>query len=302
MSQAVQRRAMRISLAAGLLMVVIKFGAWIFTRSAAILSDASESVVHVAAVAFAALSLQLSFRPADERHPYGYERISYFSASFEGTMIVLAAVFIVYEAVSRWRAGLTPANLEVGTGLVLAASVINLGLGTWLVRTGRRTQSLIVEANGKHVLTDSWTSFGVVGGLLLVLWTGWKPFDPLLAILVAINILWSGAKLIWRSALGLLDYCDPETNAKIRKELSAICADLGIQFHEMRSRNTGARLLIEVHLLFPYRTPVGRAHEMATSVEQRLAATLEMPASVITHLEAIEGHDEVHKELESTSP
>jgi cation diffusion facilitator family transporter len=209
-------------------------------------------------------------------------------------MIVLAAIVIVYEAIERWRAGLMPSNLGTGALLVAAASLVNLALGTYLVRTGRRTQSLIVEANGKHVLTDSWTSFGVVGGLLLVIWTGWAPFDPLLAIAVALNILWSGGHLVWRSAQGLLDYADPETDALIRRELDRICTDFGIAWHEMRSRNTGARVIIEVHLLFGYLIPVGRAHEIATAVEERLASALDQPASVITHLEAVEGHDEVH--------
>ena len=203
------RFAMRLSLAFGVLMLVGKVGAYLLTGSAAILSDAAESVIHVVAVAFAAFSLRLSTRPADERFRYGYERITFFSAGFEGAMIILAAIFIIAAAVQKWLAGLQLQNLGMGALFVLAASLINAGLGWYLVRTGRRTHSLILEANGKHVLTDSWTSFGVVGGLALVLLTGWKPFDPLCAIAVAINILWSGGHLVWRSATGLMDYADP---------------------------------------------------------------------------------------------
>jgi cation diffusion facilitator family transporter len=177
---------------------------------------------------------------------------------------------------------------------VAAASLVNLWLGLYLVRTGRRTQSLIVEANGRHVLTDSWTSVGVVGGLLLVIWTGWQPFDPLLAIAVALNILWSGGRLVWRSVEGLLDYADPKTGERIGSELDRICSELGIAYHELRFRHSGTRLLIEVHLLFPYSVPVGRAHELATDVERRLIGQLDQPASVVTHLEAVEGHDQVH--------
>lgn len=294
MNESIQRRAMLASVAVGVLMLAGKASAWFLTNSAAILSDAAESVVHVVAVVFAAFSLRLSYRPADTRHPYGYERITFFSAGFEGAMIVLAAIYIVIESVERWRAGIMPSNLGTGTLVVALASLVNLALGLYLVRTGRRTQSLIVEANGKHVLTDSWTSFGVVAGLLLVLWTGWAPFDPILAIAVALNILWSGGKLVWQSARGLLDYADPAADARIRQELDRICRDFGIAYHELRSRYTGARVLIEVHLLFAYETPVGQAHEIATAVEERLAAALDVSASVVTHLEALEGHDEVH--------
>ena len=285
---------MRASVVIGVLMLGAKVSAWWLTGSAAILSDAAESVVHVVAIAFASMSLRLSYRPADERYPYGYERISFFSAGFEGAMIVLAALVIVIESVNRWRSGLFPTELGTGTAIIAAASVANLLLGLYLVRTGRREQSLIVEANGKHVLTDSWTSFGVVGGLLLVMWTGWKPFDPLLAIAVALNILWSGGNLVRRSVHGLLDYADPEIDRRVRRELDTICTDLGIEYHELRHRHTGSRLLIEVHLLFGYEVPVGRAHEIATQVETRLASTLETPAEITTHLEAREDHDRVH--------
>jgi cation diffusion facilitator family transporter len=285
---------MQLSVAIGILMLVGKMAAWWITGSAAILSDAVESVVHVIAVGFAAASLRLSYRPADATHPYGFERITFFSAGFEGAMIIVAAVIIIYEAVKRWISGLLPVNLEIGTVAVAAASLVNLFLGLYLVRVGRRAQSLIVEANGRHVLTDSWTSFGVVGGLVLVIWTGWAPFDPLLAIAVALNILWSGGRLVWRSVAGLLDYADPKTGDRIGAELHRICSELGIRHHEMRFRHSGKRLLIEVHLLFPYDVPVGRAHELATQVEKRLTAALDEPASVVTHLEAVEGHDEVH--------
>lgn len=287
-------RAMRLSVSVGVLMLAGKMAAWWFTGSAAIMSDAVESVVHVVAVGFAALSLRLSYRPADSKHPYGFERITFFSAGFEGAMIIAAAGVIIYEAAERWIAGLFPANLEIGTAAVALASLVNLVLGLYLVRTGKREQSLIVEANGKHVLTDSWTSFGVVGGLLLVIWTGWAPFDPLLAIVVALNILWSGGRLVWRSVEGLLDYADPRTGRRIETELDRITAELGIAYHEMRFRHSGKRLLIEVHLLFPYEVPVGKAHELATAVEERLIGVLDEPSSVVTHLEAVENHDQVH--------
>jgi len=289
-----QRLAIRVSLAVGVVMMVGKLAAYMLTGSAAIFSDAAESVIHVVAVAFAAFSLWLSSRPANHKFPYGYERITFFSAGFEGAMIVLAAIAIVYAAIHKWLAGLRLENLGMGTLFVLAAAVINAGLGWYLVRTGRRTHSLILEADGKHVLTDSWTSFGVVGGLGLVLLTGWKPFDPLCAIAVALNIVWSGGHLIWRSATGLLDYSDPEVGRKLRQRLDELCAELGVQYHGVRFRTTGNRLLVEVHLLFSQGTPVGEAHRIATQVEERLPEGFEIPAEVITHLESLEDHASVH--------
>ena len=291
-----QRFAMRLSLVVGVAMMAGKVAAYVLTGSAAILSDAAESVIHVVAVAFAAFSLWLSSRPANHKFLYGFERITFFSAGFEGAMIVLAAVAIIYAAIHKWLAGLRLEHLGAGTLFVLAAALVNAALGWYLVRTGRRTHSLILEADGKHVLTDSWTSFGVVGGLCLVLATGWKPFDPLVAIAVALNIVWSGGHLIWRSATGLLDYSDPEIGRTLRQRLDELCAELGVHYHGVRFRTTGNRLLVEVHLLFPHGTPVGEAHSVATQLEERLPEKLEVPAEVITHLESLEDHASVHRE------
>jgi cation diffusion facilitator family transporter len=286
--------AMRLSLLFGVAMLVGKTTAYFMTHSAAIFSDAAESVIHVIAVAFASFSLRLSVKPASHHFLYGYERISFFSAGFEGALIVVAAIAILVESIHEWIAGLQLQHLGWGVVLILAAGILNAGLGAYLIRTGRRTNSLILEANGKHVLTDSWTSFGVVAGLGLVLLTHWKPFDPLVAIAVAVNILWSGGRLVWRSAIGLLDYSDPEEGKKIRARLDAICAELEIQYHGVRFRTTGYRQIIEVHLLFPNLTSVSEAHGLATILEERLAAELGTPAEVITHLESLEDHAEVH--------
>jgi cation diffusion facilitator family transporter len=286
--------AMRLSLIFGFLMLLGKTTAWFMTHSAAIFSDAAESVIHVIAVGFASFSLRLSARPASHHFLYGYERITFFSAGFEGALIVVAAIAIIFESIREWMAGLTLEHLGSGVGMILVAGILNAGLGYYLVRTGRRTNSLILEANGKHVLTDSWTSFGVVIGLGLVLLTHWKPLDPIVAILVAINILWSGGGLVWRSAVGLLDYSDPEAGRKIRERLDAICGELNIEYHGVRFRTTGYRQIIEVHLLFPRLTSVSDAHSLATMVEERLPAEIGMPAEVITHLESLEDHAAVH--------
>jgi cation diffusion facilitator family transporter len=285
---------MRMSLAIGILMLLGKSAAYYVTGSAAILSDFAESVVHVIAVAFAAFSLRMSTKPAAPTFLYGYERIAFFSAGFEGAMIVVAAIWILVEAVEKWFKGLPLEHLGKGALLLLAAGLLNAWLGWYLQRVGKRTHSLILEADGKHVLTDSFTSFAVVAGLLLVLATGWKPFDPLVAIAVAVNILWSGGRLAWRSAVGLLDYSDPTMGKRIRERLDAICAELGLHYHGVRYRTTGYREIIEVHLLFPHATEVGEAHRLATTLEERLPAELGTPAEVITHLESLEDHEHVH--------
>ena len=288
------RFAMRLSLAVGVLMLLGKTAAYYVTGSAAILSDFAESVVHVIAVAFAAFSLRLSAKPAVPTFLYGYERITFFSAGFEGAMIIVAAVWILFEAIEKWLRGLRLEHLGRGSLLLLGAGLLNAWLGWYLLHVGKRSHSLILEADGKHVLTDSLTSFGVVAGLGLVMLTGWKPFDPLIAILVALNILWSGGRLAWRSAVGLLDYSDPRTGKQIREKLDALCNELGLLYHGVRYRTTGYRQIFEVHLLFPHSTAVGEAHRLATALEERLPVELAFPAEVITHLESLEDHANVH--------
>jgi len=292
--------AMRLSLVVGVLMLAGKMTAYLLTDSAAVFSDAAESVVHVVAVAFALFSLWLSTRPAVPKFQYGYERITFFSAGFEGAMIVLAAGSILYTTVQKLRHGLVLENLGNGVFLIIAAGVLNAGLGWYLVRIGRRNNSIIRAADGKHVLTDCLTSFGVVVGLLLVMMTGRKFLDPVVAFLVSVNILWSGGQLMWQSFKGLLDYSDPKIGHKIRNQLDTICNELGMQYHGVRFRTTGYRQLIEVHLLFPHKTEVGEAHRLATQVEERLSVELGVPAEVTTHLESMEDHSEVHRVLHYT--
>lgn len=292
--------AMRLSLVVGVLMLAGKMSAFLLTDSSAIFSDAAESVVHVVAVCFAVFSLWLSTRPAARKFHYGYERITFFSAGFEGAMIILAAASILYTTIQKWHHGLKVEHLGNGIVLIVSAGLLNAGLGWYLLRIGKRNHSLILEADGKHVLTDSWTSFGVVAGLVLVLLTGWKPFDPLVAIGVAFNILWSGSRLFWQSLKGLLDYSDPKIGHEIRHLLDSICEELEIQYHGVRFRTTGYRQIIEVHLLFPESMSVGESHRLATVLEERMAGGLSVPSEVTTHLESLEDHAEVHHAVHYT--
>ena len=271
-----------------------KWYAYLITGSAAILSDAAESVVHVVAVSFAFYSLWLSHQPPDRGHPYGHDKVGYFSAGFEGVMITLAALFIIYESVRKWLDGLRLTHLDTGTLIVAAAALVNLALGLFLIWQGRRHRSLILAANGQHVLTDVWTSCGVVVGLVLVLVTGWLPFDPICAIFVASNILWTGGKLIRQSVGGLMDEADPAIEQLVRDTLDRETAARDLKYHELRYRNSGTSVWVEVHLLFPAGVPVEDAHSAATAIEEALQDALPVASRVLTHIEPAEAHDTAH--------
>ncbi len=289
-----QSNAMRLSVRAGFLMLLGKGGAYWVTGSAAILSDAAESVIHIGAVFFAALSLYLIQRRPRVQAPYGYDRIAFLSAGFEGGMNIFAAIWIIATAIAKWIAGIQLSQLGFGTLVVLAAAVINLALGWHLVGTGRKHHSVILEANGLHVLTDSWTSFGVVAGLLLVILTGWQPFDPICAIAVALNILWSGGGLIRRSFRGLMDLPDPLRAGELRQAVETACTEIDATYHRLRFRDTGRHTIVSLHLLLPFTLTLGEAHRRATAFEKRLSSLLPYPLEVAPHLEAKEDHDAIH--------
>jgi cation diffusion facilitator family transporter len=288
------RVAMTLSLVIGLLMFVMKVGAYLLTGSAAILSDAAESVVHVAAVIFAAYSLRLSQRPADESHLYGHARIAFFSAGFEGAMIVLAAIYIIYESIHKWRSGLSIENLGFGTALTAAAAAINAALGAYLIWLGRRKHSLILEANGKHVLTDFWTSLAVLVGLGLVSTTKWLPFDPICGMLMAGNILFAGFGLMRSAFAGLMDRADPVVHARLVELLDAETRRRGIAYHELRHRFVGDTHWVDAHLVFAPGISLTEAHRQATEVEHVIEGSLQPQARLTTHLECASDHDRMH--------
>jgi cation diffusion facilitator family transporter len=287
---------MKISLAVGIVLLAVKATAFRISGSPAILSDLSESVIHNFAVAFAGMSVWISQRPADRNHQYGHEKIAFFSAGAEGVLIVVAAGFIIFEAIARWRSGLSAEGLGMGTVLVAAAGIANGALGWWLVREGRRHNSIIVEANGRHVLTDCWTSLGVTVGLSLALATGWLPLDPIAALFVAANICWSGWHLVRRSVGGLMDEARPETSTAIVQALDSAAAPAGIGWHGLRHRSTGRRTWVELHLLFPRGTPIETAHAQASAIERAIERAIGTPATVLTHLESREDHKRDHPE------
>lgn len=288
--QGIQTLAMGLSVGTGFLLLAVKVFAYLLTGSAAVFSDAAESVVHVVAVGFAAYSLRLSRRAPNVRHPFGYDKISFFSAGFEGALIMSAAGLILWESTWKWIKGAMPTNLGPGAALTGAVIVINGVLGLWLIRTGKLTKSLILEANGHHVLTDSVTSLGAVAGLLMALWTGQFWWDPLLAILAALNILKEGGGLVLKAFRGLLDETEPSDQKRLEDTLNRLAPVLGLTWHEARLRSTGQRFWIQVHLLMPGQLSLDQAHSRATALELSLAEAFP-EAVVTTHLEPAEHHD-----------
>jgi len=284
--------AMMLSVAAGVLLLVLKAVAWAYTGSTAILSDLGESVAHLVAVSFAAYSLWLTLRPADANHLYGHAKVSFFSAGFEGAAIVVAALYILYEAVSALIRGPELSHLPVGLALTAIAAVLNGALGWHLVRTGKRRGSIILEANGHHVLTDCWTSLGVLVALALVTLTGWPYWDPIFAAVAALNILLSGVRLVRRSVSGLMDAADPAVHRQIEEIVDRETRRHSITHHNLRHRNIGDAHLVELHLTFPPDVLLRDAHRVATEIEDSLEQSIHPAAHVTTHLECDGDHTE----------
>lgn len=281
-----EKKAMNISLATGVAMLFLKWFAFWLTGSSAIFSDASETVVHIFAVAFAAYSLRIAYQPPDKDHHFGHDKISYFSAGFEGGLIIVAAIVIIYTAIDKMMTGVQLEQIGIGSVLVAIAGAINAVLGWYLLRVGKKTSSMILTANGKHILTDAWTSFGAILGLGVVMLTDITLFDPLVAILFAGNILYEGGKLVRNSIWGLMDKTNPELEGKAILVLQEFCTHHGITFHRLRLRESGASVYIDFHVQFPDETSIQTAHDIATRAEQAIAAAMGKPADVISHLES----------------
>ncbi len=265
-----KKRAAYLSLSIGIIMFLSKMGAYLLTGSAAIFSDAAESVVHVLATSMALYSIILSSRPPDESHLYGHGNVEYFSAGIEGFLIFAAAVFIIYTSVLDIINGSHLRQLNIGVIVVSAAGGINLLLGSYLVRMGKKTNSLTLTADGKHVLTDSYTSIGVIVGILLVMFTGFQLFDPLFAIAVAINILFTGFKLIRESIGGLMIETDPELLEKIVTEIGKIRQPYWIDLHELRFWRSGDTIYLDFHLILPYYFTIQKSHTEEKEIEEKL--------------------------------
>ena len=276
-----------LAVAAALVTIALKTGAWWVTGSVGLLSDAAESVVNLVAAVVALAALKVAALPADKNHNFGHSKAEYFSAAVEGVMIFVAAATIVVFAVQRL---MSPRDLtEVGLGLLisLVAAAVNGVVAVVLLRAGRRYRSITLKADGQHLMTDLWTSVGVVVGVGLVWLTGWYWLDPVVAIAVGINILWSGSRLIRESADGLMDVSLPkEDNARLREILASHTRD-GIDFHAVRTRESGARQFMEMHMLVPGAWTVQKGHDVMEDLIDEI--NVEFPDLRITgHLEPIE--------------
>jgi|JI8StandDraft_1071087.scaffolds.fasta_scaffold24188_2 cation diffusion facilitator family transporter len=276
-----------LSIAAALVTIALKALAWLLTGSVGLLSDALESLVNLAGACMALAMLSIAERPEDAGHGFGHGKAEYFSSGFEGLLILFAAIAMAMAAGERL---LNPQPLEaVGAGLAVSAvaALINLLVGRVLLLTGRRQRSITLEADAHHLLTDVWTSLGVIIGVGAVALTGWLWLDPILALLVASNIVWTGWRLLRRSANGLMDASlPPEQQAQILEVLKSYRRQ-GIDFHALRSREAGARSFISLHVLVPGAWTVMRAHQLVEELESELRR--ELPhASVFIHIEPLE--------------
>jgi cation diffusion facilitator family transporter len=274
-NQRLLERFIWLSVATAIATVAIKALAAALTNSVGLWSDAAESTVNLVAALVAAWALRLSAKPADYNHDFGHGKAEYMSAAVEGSLIFVAAAFIIYGAVQRLFA---PAHLDqLGLGLALStlATLLNLGTGLLLLRAGRKHRSITLEADGKHLLTDVWTSVGVLIAIGLVALTGWLVLDPIIALLVGANILFTGYQLVRRSVVGLLDGTLPPAEVEVvNRELHDVCADPGVQIADVRTRESGRQRFVYATLTVPGDWTVKRSHDVADSVEQAIDAAL----------------------------
>ncbi len=276
-----------LSVAAAVTTLSIKWAAWWLTGSVGLLSDALEGFVNLGAALLALWMLRLAASPPDEKHPYGLSKAEYFSAGIEGTLIVLAAAGIIASALPRLA---SPQPIEApaaGLALGMAAAAINLGVALILIRAGRENRSLTLEADGRHLMTDVWTSAGVLCGVGLVWLSGWLLLDALVGLAVGIYIIWAGIGLMRRSVIGLLDTAISGADRhEIDKLFTEYSRRYGVSFHALRTRQAGARQFVTFHLLVPDEWTVARAHGLSEEIESRIRS-LVPNASLLTHIEPI---------------
>ena len=276
-----------LSIVAAVLTIGLKLGAYFLTGSVGLFSDAAESVVNLVAAVTTLWALTLAARPPDEEHAFGHGKAEYFSSGLESALILIAAAWIGVAASQRLIEPQPLENVGIGLFISLVASAINGGVALVLFRAGRRLRSIALRVDAHHLLTDVWTSVGVVFGILVVQLTGWLILDPLIALLVAANILWTGARLLGDTASGLLDRAlPPEDQEAISKVLSRYEAR-GIRFHALRTRAAGQRRFISMHVLVPGRWTVQRGHDLSEEIEKDLAERLPQSTFFI-HIEPSE--------------
>lgn len=284
------KKFMYLSIAAAIVTIGLKFYAYHISKSMGLFSDALESFVNLFAAIVALIMINISERPADDGHAFGHTKAEYFSSAIEGGLIVLAAFSIIYSAVPRI---LHPVELEnIGLGLVisLSGSLINLAVALVLLQNGKKHHSIVLEADGKHLMTDVFTSVGVLIAILLVKILGEKfiILDPIIAILVALNIIWTGYILLKRSASGLLDASIPEDEQQKVTNYLETLSKKQIEYHSLMTRQAGQRKFISMHLLVPGAWTVQQGHDYCEEIENHIENMFEVPVTVSTHLEPVE--------------
>lgn len=281
------RRYAVMSIVAALVTIALKGGAYVVTSSVGLLSDALESGVNLAAAVVALIALSAAARPEDEDHRYGHSKAEYFSSGFEGALILLASASIIYASVRRFLDPQPIERIGIGAGIAIVAAVINFFVARLLFRAGRQHESITLEADAHHLMSDVWTSGGVVVGVTSAALTGWQRLDPIIAVLVAINIMRTGTSILRRSLMGLLDTGIPE---ELQQKISGILARHagdGVRFHALRTRQAGAWRFIDFHVLVPGNWSVQRGHDLLEQIEEEVRAAVPN-SSVFTHLEPIE--------------
>jgi cation diffusion facilitator family transporter len=280
-------RLLWLAVTAAIATITLKTLAWALTGSVGLLSDAAESVVNLVAALFALVIVHWAARPPDEDHPYGHEKADYLSAGVEGSLILLAALTIAYSATRRLLDPQPISDVGIGLSVSVVASAINLVVARKLMAAGREHRSLVLESDGRHLMTDVWTSVGVVAGVALVAITGWQRLDPIIALLVAANIIVTGVSLVRRFTGGLMDRAlPPQERAAIEEVLQRYAGQV-VQFHALRTRGAGRRAFVSVHVLVPGDWSVKRGHDLVERVERDLRVALPH-ASVFTHLEPLD--------------
>ncbi|MDQ4121130.1 MAG: cation diffusion facilitator family transporter [Acidobacteriota bacterium] len=277
-----------LSILAASLTIALKLAAYYLTDSVGLLSDALESLINLAAAIIALLMLRAAAAPPDEEHAFGHDKAEYFASGIEGTLILIAAAGIGWTSVQRLFAPHPLDSVGIGLAVSAIASVINLFVGFILIRAGREHHSITLEADGRHLMTDVWTSVGVIIGVFLVSITGWFVLDPVIALLVAVNITWTGIQLMRRSANGLMDAAVPLKEKKaIAEVLEKYVRNDGIEYHALRTRESGARKFISLHVVVPGEWTVTRGHQLCEQIENDIRSTIKN-AVVFTHLESLD--------------
>jgi cation diffusion facilitator family transporter len=277
-----------LSIAAALATIALKTGAYLLTGSVGLLSDALESLVNLAGAIMALIMLTIAARPPDESHVYGHSKAEYFASVTEGILILGAAIGIISTAVTRLLQPREMEQLGLGLGVSIAASVINLIVARVLLREGKTRRSITLEADAHHLMTDVWTSAGVIGGVAVAGLTGWTVLDPLVAILVALNIIWTGTRLVGRSVSGLMDAALPPQEQTLIQDVMEKYRAKGVNFHALRTRQAAARRFISVHILVPGEWTVHDAHHVAEDFESDIRQALGSVVTVFTHIEPVE--------------